>query len=347
MPVAAEGEIVVEMQAAPINPTDMFLLGALADPDSAERVERDGRTITVMRAADWAVAALRARCDQPMAIGSEGAGRVVSAGAGRKARDLAGRNVALWGSGTYARYCKVRAADAMLLPDDVSPAEGAAAFINPMTALGMVETMKREGYSGIVHTAAASNLGQMLCRICDKDGIGLVAVVRNAQQKELLRSIGAEYVCDSSAVSFDEDLVDAVRASGARLGFDATGGGTLAGQILAAMERVNMEGRGYQLYGSAGKKKIYVYGKLDATPLQLLGNCGLSWAMDGWLVYNFLADAGVRTAERMKARIASELKTTFAASYSKTVGLADVCDPEVIRTVNQKATGGKFLIDMR
>lgn len=345
MPEPAADELIVEMRAAPINPTDMFLMGALADPATAVRAERDGKPITLLRAPDWAAQALAARWDQPMAVGSEGAGRVVAAGSGPAVQALLGRDVALWGSGTYARYCKVRAGDALLLPDDVSPAEGAAAFINPMTALGMVETMRRDGFSGLVHTAAASSLGQMLCRICEKEGIGLVSIVRNARQVELLKSIGAQFVCDSSAQDFDQALQDAVRSTGARLGFDATGGGTLVSQILAAMERVDMEGQGYRPYGATRRKKVYIYGGLDPSPLQMLRNYGLSWETGGWLVYNFIEEAGQDVADRLKRRIAAELKTTFAVTYNRTIGLEDICDPEVIRGVNERATGGKYLLD--
>ncbi|WP_176598544.1 zinc-binding dehydrogenase [Sphingobium sp. 15-1] len=346
MPPPAEDEIIVRMQAAPVNPTDLFLLCALADPATAQRVERDGATKTVLRAADWAANALSSRWDKPMAVGSEGAGRVVAAGLGKAAQALIGRTVALWGAGSYARYCKVRTADAMLLPDDVSAAEGASAFINPMTVLSMIETMRREGFTALVHTAAASSLGQMLGRLCRKDGIGLVNIVRSPQQVELLRSAGAEHVCDSSSASFDEDLQDAVRVTGARLGFDATGGGTLASRILAVMERVEMEGKGNRQYGSTGKKKIYVYGKLDADPLHLLGNYGLSWGVGGWLVYNFIEEAGKDVAERLKARIATEIKTTFATRYGKTIDLEELCDPAMIAYVSRMTTGGKCLIDM-
>lgn len=346
MPVPADDEIVVEMQAAPINPTDMFLMGALADPASAERVERNGQTITLLHAADWAVGALASRVDQSLPVGSEGAGKVIAAGSSDAAQALIGRTVALWGAGTYARYYKVRVEDAMALPDDVSATEGAAAFINPITALAMIETMRHDGFTGLVHTAAASSLGQMMCRICQKDGIPLVNIVRSPKQVELLRSIGAEYICDSSSPSFDKDLQDAVRATGARVAFDATGGGILASQILAAMEVVNMEGQGIRQYGSTGKKKVYVYGKLDVTPIQLLGTYGLSWDVAGWLIYNFLEDVGADVKERLKARVASEVKTTFATSYSKAIGFAGISAPQVIIAANEKSTGGKYLVDM-
>lgn len=345
-PVPAADEIVVELQAAPINPTDMFLMGALANPDTAERTERNGKPITLMHAAYWAVGALASRIDQPLPVGSEGAGRVIAAGSSDAAQALIGRTVALWGAGTYARYYKVRVEDAMALPDDVSAIEGAAAFINPITALAMIETMRRDGFTGLVHTAAASSLGQMMCRICHKDGIPLVNIVRSPKQVELLRSIGAEYVCDSTSPSFDKDLQEAVRATGARVAFDATGGGILASQILAAMEVVNMEGQGIRQYGSTGKKKVYVYGKLDVAPIQMLGTYGLSWDVAGWLIYNFLEEVGAEVKERLKARVSSEVMTTFSTTFSKTIGFADIINPQVIIGANEKSTGGKYLVDM-
>jgi NADPH:quinone reductase len=207
--------------------------------------------------------------------------------------------------------------------------------------------MRREGFTALVHTAAASNVGQMLNRVCQQDGIGLVNIVRNDRQVQSLRSIGAEYVCNSSSATFDQDLQDALRATDARLAFDATGGGTLASQILAAMEKVDIEGKPVRQYGSSRKKKVYMYGKLDPNPLQILGNYGLSWSIGGWLVYNFLQEVGPGVLDRLKTRISNEIETTFATKYSKVVHLDDVIDPDVLSSVSQFSTGGKYLAEVR
>lgn len=346
MPVPDDNEIVVEMQGAPINPSDISLMLGIGDATTAERVDRDGRSITVVKAADAVVQAQRARWDVPMQNGNEGAGRVVATGASPEAKALLGRQVAIWGGGTYARYVKVRASDSIVLSDDVSPAEGAAAYINPLTALGMVETMRDEGFSALVHTAAASNLGQMLCRLCQAEGIGLVNIVRTAGQAEQLRSIGAEFVCDTSAPSFTDDLLAALRATGATLAFDATGGGTLAGQILTAMERAFKPTDGaYSLYGSRVFKKVYIYGALDPSPTQFQRAFGTAWAMGGWLLFPFLERVGPERVAGLKARVAGELKGIFASRYSHVISLAEACDPEVLRAVSRRATGDKYLID--
>jgi NADPH2:quinone reductase len=340
-----EDEIVVEMLASPMHPADQSLLFARADPDTAERTVRNGRSVTILRAPAPLAKAQSARCDIPMPVGMEGAGRVVSAGANEDATALLGRLVAIWGGGMYVRYRKVRAADAIALPDDVSPAEGAAAFINPLTALGMIETMRDEGFTALVHTAAASTLGQMICRLCQQDKIGLVNIVRRAEHVDLLRSIGAEHVCNMNEESFEEHLRRALRATGATLGFDATGGGTLASRILHAMEQVCMDGQGYQHYGSNAKKKVFLYGSLDSAPLQLLRNYGLAWEIGGWLVFHFLERIGPERVESLKQRIAAELKTTFALKYSHIISLEEACDPEVLRSAAKRATGEKYMID--
>ena len=345
MPQPGEDEIVVEMLASPMHPADQSLLFARADPSTAERAVRNGRTVTILRAPEPFTKAQRTRWDIPMSVGMEGAGRVVSAGANKNARALLAHLVAIWGGGMYVRYRKVRVADAIALPDDVSPAEGAAAFINPLTALGMIETMRDEGFTALVHTAAASTLGQMICRLCEKDKIGLVNIVRRAKHVDLLRSIGTEHVCNMNAESFEEDLRRGLRATGATLGFDATGGGTLASRILHAMEQVYMDGQGYQHYGSNTKKKIFIYGTLDSTPLQLLRNYGLAWEISGWLVFHFLKRVGPERVESLKQRVAAELKTTFALNYSHVISLEEACDPEVLRHAAKRATGEKYLID--
>lgn len=343
VPIPAAHEIVVEMTAAPLHPADQSLLFARADPATAEQAMRDGRPVTILRAPAPSAAAQRTRWDLAMPVGMEGAGRVVAAGA--DAQDMVGRLVAVWGGGSYARYKTVAAVGALLLPEGVTAVEGAAAFINPLTALGMIETMRDEGFSALVHTAAASTLGQMLCRLCQQDGIGLVNIVRRPEQIELLRAIGAEHICDSGSDSFTDDLVAAIRATGATLGFDATGGGTLASQILHAMEQAIVPNPGYQHYGSSIRKKVLIYGTLDASPLQLLRNYGLAWDLGGWLVFHFLERIGPERLEALKQRIAAELKTSFVLSYSHVISLEQACDPDILRAAARRATGEKYLID--
>ena len=345
IPQPGAEEIVVEMLASPLHPADQSLLFARADPNTAGRAVRNGRAVTILRAPEPLTKAQRTRWDIPMPVGMEGAGRVVAAGANQDAQALLGRLVAIWGGGMYVRYRRVRAVDATALPDDVSPAEGAAAFINPLTALGVIETMRDEGFTALVHTAAASTLGQIICRLCQRDKIGLVNIVRKAEQVDLLRSIGAEHVCNMNEESFEDDLRRALRATGATLCFDATGGGTLASRILHAMEQVCMDGQGYQHYGSNTQKKVFIYGTLDGTPLQLLRNYGLAWEISGWLVFHFLERAGPERVASLKQRVAAELKTTFALKYSHVISLEEACDPEVLRNAAKRATGEKYLID--
>ncbi len=347
MPEPGEGEIVVEMIAAPLHPTDMGLLFAAADPGTAERVTRDGRTITVLQAAPGPAMAQRRRWDKALPVGTEGAGRVVSAGPGDEAQALLGRFVAIWGGGMYTRYRKLRAADALALPDGTSAAEGAAAFVNPLTALGMIETMRDEGFTALVHTAAASTLGQMLSRLCEQEKIGLVNIVRQPEQVELLRSIGAEHVCSTGSPSFEEDLLAALRATGATLAFDAIGGGRLASQILAAMEQVCAAGGDFRMYGSDISKKVYIYGGLDRGPVELFRNYGSVWDVGGWLLFPFLKRIGPERAERLKQRVAGELKSTFVMTYSQRISLQDVCDPEMLRAAARKATGEKYLLNLQ
>ena len=340
-----EAGVVVEMLAAPIHPADMTLLFARADPGTAERVQRDGKTVLVLRAGDAAAQAQASRVDVATAVGMEGAGRVVEAGPSDAAQALLGRLVAVRGNGVYARYNRIALEDILPLPDDVSASEGAAAFINPLTVLGMVELMRDGGFGGLVHTAAASTIGQMLCRLCREEGIGLVNIVRRPEQVELLQSIGAEHVCDMSGPGFEDELLRALLATGATLAFDATGGGDLASRILNLMERSLPKPDGYQHYGTNIRKKVFIYGTLDPSPLVLLKNYGLAWDLGGYLVFHFLESIGPERAEGLKRRVVEGLKTTFAMQYSHKISLAEACDPDVLRGAGRRATGEKYLID--
>jgi NADPH:quinone reductase-like Zn-dependent oxidoreductase len=280
-----------------------------------------------------------------MPVGNEGAGVVAAAGASPEAQALLGETVAIIGGAMYARYRAVKARDALKLPPGTSPEAGASCFVNPLTALGMVETMRLEQHKALVHTAAASNLGQMLNRICVQDGIGLVNIVRSTAQAEILRGLGARYVCDSSTPGFLADLTEAIAATGATLAFDAIGGGKLAGQILGAMETAaNRNAAVYSRYGSAVHKQVYIYGGLDTRPTELGRNYGMAWGVGGWLLTPFLQRIGREGAERLRARVVAELHTTFASHYTKRLSLTEALQPHAVAAYARRATGEKYLI---
>jgi NADPH2:quinone reductase len=286
------------------------------------------------------------RIDQSLAVGNEGAGVVVKAGASEIAQELMGKTVAILGGAMYSQYRCIKAKQCLLMHEGVTPAEGASCFVNPLTALGMVETMRLEGYTALVHTAAASNLGQMLNKICVKDGVDLVNIVRKQEHVDLLKGIGAKYVCNSSEDSFMEDLVEALVATGAMLAFDATGGGKLAGQILAAMEiAANKTAKEYSRYGSTTHKQVYIYGGLDRSPTTFNRAFGMAWGIGGWLLTPFLVKIGQEEAEKLRQRVAAEVNTTFASSYTKEVSLAEALSLDAIAVYGQQATGEKYLIN--
>jgi hypothetical protein len=271
---------------------------------------------------------------------------VVAAGNSEAAQALLGKTVALVGGAMYAQYRTVDGEDCLVLPEDATAADGASCFINPLTALGMVETMRREGHTALVHTAAASNLGQMLNRICLKDKIGLVNIVRSAKQEEMLRAQGALHVCNSTALSFKDDLTQALVATGATLAFDAVGGGTLAGRILSCMEAaINQKPSTYSRYGSAIHKQVYIYGGLDTGPTELNRAFGMAWGLGGWLLTYFIMKIGPAEAQKLRERVANNLKTTFASHYTAEIGLAEALQPDVIARYNAKTTGEKYLIN--
>jgi NADPH:quinone reductase len=286
------------------------------------------------------------RADQSMPVGNEGAGTVVKAGGAAAAQALLGKRVAMIGGAMYAQYRAVPASQCLVLPPDASAADGASCFVNPLTALGMVETMRREGHTALLHTAAASNLGQMLNRICLKDSIALVNVVRKPEQATLLREQGARHVCVTASHTFLDELTDALAATGATIAFDAIGGGKLAGQILAGMEAaINRHAKAYSRYGSAVHKQVYLYGMLDPSPTEFNRSFGMAWGMGGWLLFPFLEKLGPAAAQALRERVAAELKTTFASHYTRTVSLAEALTPEAIAVYGQRSTGAKFLID--
>jgi NADPH:quinone reductase len=206
--------------------------------------------------------------------------------------------------------------------------------------------MRLEGHKALVHTAAASNLGQMLVRLCRTDGIELVNVVRTPEQVELLKSLGAKWVCDSSAPGFLDALTDALAATGATLAFDATGGGRLAGQILACMEAaLNRTAKEFSRYGSTTHKQVYIYGGLDRGPTEFNRAFGMAWGIGGWLLPPFLQKIGPAAAQKLRERVAAEITTTFASHYTKSVSLAGALALEEIAIYGRQATGQKYLIE--
>ena len=332
--------ILVKVEAAPINPSDLGLLFASADTDNAQY--SPGKVVAKMPEA--ATRAMKARHGISMPAGNECAGTVVAAGEAPAAQALLGKRVACVPGSAYATYALADANMAMPLAEGVTAAQGASSFVNPMTALGFVETMRMEGFTGLVHAAAASNLGQMLVRICAEDGVPLVNIVRSEAQVKLLRDLGAEQVLDMTAEGFQEKLADAIHTTGAMLGFDPIGGGTLAGQVLTAMEQAASRGAAYSRYGSSVRKKVYIYGALDLGPTILNRSFGLTWELAGWLLTPFLAKAGPEILDRMRARVMKGLTTTFASHYKAHVSLEGMLSKEAVSAYNARRTGEKYLV---
>jgi NADPH:quinone reductase len=342
-----DDEVIVRVEATPINPSDLGLLLAAADISSAKTSGKGAETVVTASIAPVVMRALAGRIGKSMPVGLEGAGVVTSAGASPEAQALIGKTVSTFVGGMYGQLRKVRAADCLVLPAGIKPEEAASAFVNPLTALGMVETARREGHKGLVHTAAASNLGQMLNRLCQADGIPLVNIVRSEEQVQILKGLGAKHIVNSAQASFRDDLISALKATGATLAFDAIGGGKLAGQILNAMEAVaaGASAETYNMYGSSVHKQVYVYGTLDPGPIELTRGAGMTWGIGGWLLFHFLTKVGPEVEARLKARVASEIKTTFASRYTRTISLLEALDPDVIAAYGRRATGEKFLIN--
>ena len=345
VPAPAENEVLVRVEASPINPSDLGVLIAGADMSTATVTGTAERPVVSATLGDGALQALSARVDKPLPVGNEGAGTVVAAGASPAAQALLGKTVGIAGGAMYSQYRAVDVSACLVLPDGVTAKDGASSFVNPLTALGMVETMRREGHSALVHTAAASNLGQMLVKLCEKDGVPLVNIVRKPDQEELLRSLGAIYVCNSESPSFSADLIEALKVTSATIAFDATGGGTLASQILSGMEEAaSANAAEYSRYGSSVHKQVYIYGGLDTSPTILTRNYGMAWGIGGWLLTPFLASIDAETFARLRARVAAEIKTTFASSYTREVSLSGMLKPDAFHAYVKRATGEKFLV---
>lgn len=344
VPEPGPTEVLIRVEAAPVNPSDLGLLLAGADVSMATVSGPADRPVVTAPLPDAAMRAMAGRVGTSMPVGNEGAGTVVAAGSTPAAQALLGKTVAAAGGAMYAQYRSVDVLFCLELPDGVAAVDGASSFVNPMTALGMVETMRRENHVGLVHTAAASNLGQMLNRLCISEHIPLVNVVRRPEQVDLLTSAGAAYVCNSNAPTFMADLTAALKVTSATLAFDAIGGGRLAGQILTCMEAAASAGAGYSRYGSTVHKQVYLYGSLDRGPTELTRNFGMAWGVGGWLLTPFLQQIGLDGVERLRSRVAAELTTTFASSYTDQVSLPGALALDALTAYARQATGQKYLI---
>jgi NADPH:quinone reductase len=339
-------EVVVRVEASPINPSDQGLLFGGADLSTTKVSGTADSPVLTASIAPTAMKAMAGRLDQSLPVGNEGAGVVVQAGAAPAAQALLGKTVAILGGAMYSQYRCIKAAQCLVLPTGTTPAEGASSFVNPLTALGMVETMRAEGHKALVHTAAASNLGQMLTKICVKDKVGLVNIVRKPEHVDILKKLGATHVCTSSAPTFMDDLTEALVATGATIAFDAIGGGTLAGQILTAMEiAANRTAKEYSRYGSTVHKQVYIYGGLDRGPTSFNRTFGMAWGIGGWLLTPFLQKIGFEAAQRLRERVAAEIKTTFASTYTKEVSLAEALQLPEVAVYSKLTTGEKYLIN--
>jgi NADPH:quinone reductase-like Zn-dependent oxidoreductase len=345
-PEPGPDQVVVKIEATPINPSDLGLLLGPADMSTAQSSGSGANLKVTAKVPAQSLPFIAARLDEAMPVGNEGAGTVVKAGSSEAAQALLGKTVSMVGGSMYAQYRLLKVTDCQPLPAGTTAAEGASWFVNPLTALGMTETMKREGHKALVHTAAASNLGQMLNRICQEDGIGLVNIVRNAEQAKLLRGIGAKHVVDSTSPGFTDDLTQALVETGATIAFDAIGGGKLASQILTCMEiALNKTAKEYSRYGSTTHKQVYIYGSLNTGPVELVRNYGMAWGVSGWLLTPFLQKIGRPGQAPLRERVVKSLKTTFASHYTKVVSLPEVLDLKNIAAYGKRATGEKFLIN--
>lgn len=345
MPEPKPGQIIVRVEATPINPSDHGVMFGWSNMPAATTSGSGNDTVLTAPVPPQGMAVMKARIGQALPVGNEGAGTVVAAGEGDYAQSLMGKTVAVMGGGMYGQYRAVDAMMALPLKDGDTAKDGASSFVNPLTALCFLETMRGEGHTALVHTAAASNLGQMLVKICAADGVDLVNIVRKPEQEDILRGLGAKYIVNSSKDTFMEDLTDAIHETGATLGFDATGGGKLASDILTGMEKAAARTPGaYSIYGSVAHKQVYLYGGLDTSPTTLTRGYGMAWGVGGWLLPNFLAKAGMDVAVRLRTRVANELKTTFASHYTDEISLSEALQADIVQKYNAKTTGQKFLI---
>lgn len=345
IPQPGENQVVIRVEAAPINPSDLGVMFSVADMTTAKQSGSADRPVISAEVPAKFMGAVKKRIGKAIPVGNEGAGTVVAAGSSAAAQSLMGKTVAFIGGGSYRKYLCANVQSCLELEPGTTAVEAASSFVNPLTALAMVETMRAEGHKAIVHAAAASNLGQMLNRICIADGIDLVNIVRKPEQEALLRDMGAKYVVNSSSDSFMADLTQALIDTGATIAFDPIGGGRLASDILTCMEAaVSRNMTEYSVYGSDIYKQVYIYGGLDRGPITLNRTFGFAWGVNGFLLFNALGKLGKDTAAAMRKRIAAEIKTTFASHYTHEVSLAGALQLDAISVYGKQATGEKFLI---
>lgn len=344
IPEIGDDQVLVRVEAAPINPSDLGMLFAGGDVTSAVAVDGELPAVA-LTLSDGALAAQGGRLGRPMPTGNEGAGTVIAGGSSAEAAALVGSVVGFLSGTAYAQYRVVPAAQCLAMAPGTTAAQAAAAFVNPLTALGMVETMRAEGHQALVHTVGASNLGLMLNRICNDDGVDLVNIVRKAEHVTMLKDLGAAHVCNSSSDDFVAQLTEALRATKATIAFDAIGGGDLATTILTCMEAVASEADEFSRYGSDTHKQVYIYGGLDRGPTTLRRTFGMSWSIGGWLLTPFLGKIGPEAADRLRKRVADEITTTFASDYGMRLSLNDVVDPESVKRYGRMATGDKALVE--
>lgn len=339
-------EVLVEIDAAPINPSDLGLMFGAADPSSAQETDRDGQPAIVLEVPPAAMRAMAPRIGHWMPVGNEGSGRVIAAGEDESAQALLGKRVGMFGGEMYAGYRCLPSSQCLAFPDTISAEQAASCFVNPMTALGFLETREMEGQKGIVHTAAASNLGQMLVRLCQADDIPLVNIVRSEEQVQLLTSMGAQWVLNSQSDEFMKELVEALVATGATLAFDAIGGGRLVNRILTAMELAAAQTGPWSRYGSEEPKQAYIYGQLDLGATELTRGYGWVWSVSGWLLTPFMKRAGPDRVGRMRERVLREIDTTFESRYSSRISLQNAMTAEAAKAYGARKTGQKTLLRM-
>lgn len=338
-------QVLVKVEATPINPSDHGVMFGISDVANAVSTGEGKDRVLTIPVPPIGMQFMKGRMGKPQQPGNEGSGIVVAAGDSPYAQSLLGKRVGGMGGGMYGEYRLVNAMMCLPLKDEHTAKDGASCFVNPLTALSFFETMRGEGHKAIIHSAAASNLGQMLNRIGQADGVDIVNIVRRKEQVDLLKGMGAKYVVNSSDDNFMKELIDAIDATGATLGFDATGGGKMASDMLFAMEQAALRTPSdYSVYGSTRFKQIYIYGRLDTSQTTLNMSYGFSWSLGAWLLPRFLEKAGMETAVRLRQRVANELTTTFASHYTDEISLVDALDADVARRYNAKKTGEKFLI---
>lgn len=335
-------EVIVRVEASPINPSDLGLLFSAADVSTLAA----SNGVLTLNVAPNIMRGMQARVGQSLPAGNEGGGVVVATGDSPSAKALMGRTVGVLGGGMYAEYRRLKVNQCLVLHPGTTSKQGASCFVNPLTALGMVDTMRMEGHKALVHTAAASNLGQMLQKICLKDGVDLVNVVRKPEQVKILRDIGAKYVVDSSSPTFMDELTEALAATDATIAFDATGGGNLASNLLSAMEVAQArKGGEFNRYGSSTHKQVYIYGGLERSTTTLSRNFGMAWGLGGWLLTPFLQKVGPKRAQELRERVANEIGSTFASHYSNEIGLSGMLEVGNAAGYGRMATGTKYLVN--